>query len=47
MWFICVEVAQEMSAPSPKKNPGSAPEAFTTVSSSSFLQGNWKGGGGT
>ena len=25
MWFIGVEVAQEMSAPPPKKNPGSAP----------------------
>ena len=26
MWFIGVEVEQETSAPSPKKNPGSAPE---------------------
>ena len=25
MWFIGVEVKQETSAPSPKKNPGSAP----------------------
>ena len=25
MWFIGVEVEQEMSAPPPKKNPGSAP----------------------
>ena len=25
MWFIDVEVAQETSAPPPKKNPGSAP----------------------
>ena len=25
MWFINVEVEQETSAPSPKKNPGSAP----------------------
>ena len=25
MWFICVEVEQEKSAPPPKKNPGSAP----------------------
>ena len=24
MWFIGVEVEQEMSAPPPKKNPGSA-----------------------
>ena len=27
MWFIAVEVEQETSAPPPKKNPGSAPEA--------------------
>ena len=26
MWFISVEVEQEMSAPPPKKNPGSAAE---------------------
>ena len=26
MWFIGVQVEQEMSAPPPKKNPGSAPE---------------------
>ena len=25
MWFIAVEVEQETSAPSAKKNPGSAP----------------------
>ena len=25
-WFIGVEVEQEMSAPPPKKNPGSAPD---------------------
>ena len=25
MWFIGVEVEQELSAPPPKKNPGSAP----------------------
>ena len=25
MWFIGVEVEQEISAPPPKKNPGSAP----------------------
>ena len=29
MWFIGVEVEQETSAPSPKKNPGSAPESTT------------------
>ena len=27
MWFIGVEVQQEMSAPPPKKNPGFAPVA--------------------
>ena len=26
MWFIAVEVEQETSAPTPKKNPGYAPE---------------------
>ena len=26
MWFICVQLEQETSAPPPKKNPGSAPE---------------------
>ena len=26
LWFIDVEVEEEMSAPPPKKNPGSAPE---------------------
>ena len=29
MWFIGVEVEQETSAPPPKKNPGSAPVAFS------------------
>ena len=29
MWFIGVEVDQETSAPSPKKNPGSAPVRHT------------------
>ena len=32
MWFIGVEVAQETSAPPPKKNPGSAPD---------HLNGDW------
>ena len=27
MWFIGVEVEQETSAPPPKKNPGSTPDA--------------------
>ena len=31
MWFIGVEVEQETSAPSPKKNPGSAPVATYTM----------------
>ena len=30
MWFICVEVEQEASAPHPKKNPGSAPDSILT-----------------
>ena len=29
MWFIGVEVEQETSAPSPKKYPGSAPDAIS------------------
>ena len=32
MWFIGVEVAQETSAPPPKKNPGSAPGQGTISS---------------
>ena len=31
MWFIGVEVEQEMSAPPPKKNPGSAPVAHNVL----------------
>ena len=31
MWFIGVEVEQEMSAPPPKKNPGSAPALSTKL----------------
>ena len=31
MWFIGVEVEQEMSAPPPKKNPGSAPDYGTLI----------------
>ena len=30
MWFIGVEVEQETSAPTPKKNPGSAPATAIT-----------------
>ena len=33
MWFIGVEVEQEMSAPPPKKNPGSAPAMSKNQSS--------------
>ena len=32
MWFIGVEVEQETSAPSPEKNPGSAPETGQNTS---------------
>ena len=28
MWFIGIEVKKETSAPPPKKNPGSTPEAL-------------------
>ena len=31
MWFIGVEVEQEMSAPPPKKNPGYAPVCYLTT----------------
>ena len=31
MWFIRVEVEQETSAPTPKKNPGSAPDKWDQV----------------
>ena len=32
MWFIGVEVEQETSAPTPKKNPGSAPAHVDEIS---------------
>ena len=32
MWFIGVEVEQETSAPSPKKNPGPAPDLLLSPS---------------
>ena len=35
MWFIGVQVEQEMSAPRPKKNPGSAPVLKNTTASMS------------
>ena len=38
MWFIGVEVEQETSAPTPKKNPGSAPGQ-----SAKSLKGKGKG----
>ena len=31
MWFVGVEVEQETSAPSPQKNPGSAPVNITII----------------
>ena len=37
MWFIGVEVEQETSAPSPKKNPGSAP---ATIAVQLYFNGN-------
>ena len=41
MWFIGVEVEQEMSAPSPRKNPGSAPaDTGFQVLDSSLCQWN-------
>ena len=33
MWFIGVEVEQETSAPSPKKNPGSATDSYLAQAS--------------
>ena len=36
MWFIGVEVEQETSAPPPKKNPGSAPDAYMKFSKKNF-----------
>ena len=37
MWFIGVEVEQEMSAPPPEKNPGSAPVVCTAGLSEPLL----------
>ena len=37
MWFIGVEVEQEMSAPPPKKYPGSGPALFTSPSGDSCI----------
>ena len=36
LWFIGVEVEQELSAPPPKKNPGSTPAIYITVTSSTI-----------
>ena len=36
LWFIGVEVEQEPSAPPPKKNPGSTPAIYITVTSSTI-----------
>ena len=37
MWFIGVEVAQETSAPPPKKHPGSAPVLLSLLNSLKLL----------
>ena len=42
MWFIGVEVEQETSAPSPKKNPGSAPGSFIVIKISTSVIRNKK-----
>ena len=40
MWFLGVGVEQEMSAPPPKKNPGSTPVlTIHTVCGTKFLRG--------
>ena len=39
MWFIGVEVAQETSAPPPKKNPGSAPDSDHLITRSRVCAG--------
>ena len=38
MWFVGVEVEQEMSAPPPKKNPGSAPAIIAILYSASDVK---------
>ena len=42
MWFICVEVEQETSAPPPKKNPGSAPVLFPSSTKSKLTNKNFR-----
>ena len=47
MWFIGVEVELETSAPSPKKNPGSAPDitkgfSLRHTSNASELNANFR-----
>ena len=39
MWFIGVEVEQETSAPPPKRNPGSAPDAHSIISVAHVQEG--------
>ena len=41
MWFIGVEVEQEMSAHPPKKNPGSAPDHATPREAAKGQQYEW------
>ena len=38
MWFIGVELEQEMSAPPPKKNPGSTPGSDVILISSQVMR---------
>ena len=42
MWFIGVEVEQEMSALPPKKNPGSAPANYKMTVGNDCLIGTVK-----
>ena len=42
MWFIGVEVEQEMSAPPPNKNPGSAPDLWLVNEDSEKEVEIWK-----
>ena len=41
MWFIGVEVEEEMSAPPPKKNPGSAHALLLSLSPCSLSFGTF------
>ena len=41
MWFIGVEVLQEISAPPPKKNPGSTPVKASDIMNLVVTQLMW------